>query len=115
MGDPTPASAADECPSTSTRGSGADRDNREPENTIITSSDSESSSSSESSDDESGDEQSDTTTTTEPLVALHTNGNGETGASGAQDTLHPAVSSGDLHLIQALKQEWYLTDREKFF
>ena len=109
MGDPTPASTADECPSTSTRGSS------ELENIFSTiDAESSSSSSSESNDDESDNEQSDTTTT-EPLVALHTNDDGEKDASDAQDTLHPAVSSGDLHLIQALKQERYLTDREKYF
>ncbi len=43
---------------------------------------------------------------------LHIN-NG--GASGSQGTLNPTVSSGDLHLVQALKQERCLTDREKHF
>ena len=105
MGDPTPASTADECPSTSTRGSS------ELKNIFSTIDTESSGTSSESNDDESDNEQSDTTTT-EPLVALHTNDDGEKDASDAQDTLHPAVSSGD---FQALKQERYLTDREKYF
>ena len=130
MGHSTPASAADpstEETSTSTCGSGDTReaqpelDTCEPENTFSTTTNSKtnsdnsssdgSSSNSESSNDESGDEQSDATTT-EPLVDLHIN-NG--GASCTQGTLNPTVSSGDLHLVQALKQERCLTDREKHF
>ena len=87
-----------------------DHDTREPENLFNTNSndcsDSNSSSSSESSDDEQSD------ATTQPLVDLCTNNS--TGTS-ANDTLHPAVSSGDLNLVQALKQERCLTDAEKYF
>lgn len=60
---------------------------------ILINSDIDSSSSSKSSDDESGND----ATTTEPLVDLHIESGGETSASSTQGTLHPAVSSGDLH------------------
>ena len=61
---------------------------------------------SKSSDDESGKEKSNATT--EPLVELRINNSGGTSAYDTRVTLHPAVSSGDLNLVQALKQEQYL-------
>ena len=103
-----------QCPSTSICDGGADELGLELNNdSDIRKSmnpSSNSCSSSESSDDESGNEQSDATT--EPLgVDLRDGG----GASANQDTMHPAVSSGDLNLIQALKSERCLKDEEKHF
>ena len=122
MGNPTPTSSADPstaCLSTSTCGSTADRkpqddhDTREPKNSFSTNSSSgNSSSSSESSDDESGNEQSDATT--QPLVDLCINNNGGTSANDTPVTLHPAVSSGDLNLVQALKSDVLLIQKILF-
>ena len=108
-------------PSISLSGSGEDyehcetQDTREPLTT--TSTINSSSSSLESSDNESGSEQPDATTTDEPLVDPLSISSRETSSStgDSEITLHPAVSSGDLHLVQSLKQEWCLTDREKHF
>ena len=124
MGNHTPTSSVDlrtECPSISTSGSIADHEpqddhnTHEPENSFSTNStsDNNSSSSSESSDDESGNEQSDATT--QPFVGLCINNSGGTNANDTWVILHPAVSSGELNLVQALKQEQYLTDKKSTF
>ena len=104
------------CPSTSYKSGtnhgdpDADPDAHEPENSLSSDTDSSSSSDSESSDDESDSEQD--ATTTKPLVGE----DGETSTNSAlQLTLHPAVSSGDLSLVQALKQGRCLTDKERHY
>ena len=110
MGNSTPSSSSAGCSSTSICDGGADELGLELNNDIcepMNPSSNNSSSSSESSDDESGNEQSDATT--EPLGIDLRDG----GASANQDTMHPPVSSGDLNLIQALKREQCLTDKEK--